>query len=270
MTNLSIDQLRKKKALEITLTLFKGPKGVREIRDAVEGSFTTIGKRIEELTSGSIVEEVYPGGMKRFKRPLPRRMMKLTDEGHNLVDSLIQSGFLRTPPLQKERHKWILLVLKIMGPVKGRTRLIKLLFLMKFRVGLKKEVSFKFRPWIYGPWSKDIIDDLRDLQRDGLIYEIPEPCKESEFKEEKVRYIYTLTPSGNDLTKELAEKISNDALQRLADLRSFNKMSLNKLLKFVYRNYPSFITNSAIMKRVLDSFDIEELEQSIDSQSSGT
>lgn len=251
---MAFEALRKRKAVEITLTLFNGTKGVREIHDAVEGSFSTISKRIEELMSASIVEEVCPRGMERLRRPLLRRVMKLTDEGRNLIDSLVQSGFLNMPPLRKQRQKWILSVLSTLGIVKGRTKFIKLLFLLKFKFGLQGRIPFKFRPWIYGPYSKDIIDDLKDLQKDGWISEKAESYRKSEFREETLRFSYALTPSGARLARELLAQMPYETVEKLRSLRPFNALSLNKLLEYVYYNYPNFITNSAIVERVLDSY----------------
>ena len=251
---MAFDVLRKKKAVEIALTLFIGTKCVREIRDAVGGSFTTIGKRIEELIKANIIEEVYPKGIEEYKRHLPRRVIRLAGEGRKLVGSLIQSGFLSVPLLQKYRQKWILLVLRVLNVVRGRTRLIKLLFLLKFEFGLKKGMSFKFRPWIYGPYSKDIVQDLEVLQKDGLVYERPESYKKSEFKEEKICYIYTLTPKGAKSAQGFLEEVSPSILQKIENLRPFNEMALGKFLEYIYYNYQEFITSSVIVERVLDSF----------------
>src|SRR5688572_9464290 len=57
---------------------------------------------------------------------------------------------------------------KVNEPITGRTRLIKMLFLFKeelwpkFRKGvdLQDEEMYNFIPWNYGPFSKDVYDDL--------------------------------------------------------------------------------------------------------------
>jgi DNA-binding HxlR family transcriptional regulator len=251
---LAFNALRKRRAVEIALSLFGGPKCVREIRDAIEGSFTTIGMRIEELVEANIIEEAHAEGIQYYKKPFPKRVMRLTDEGQRLVDSLIQSGFLSVLPLKKTRQKWILLVLKALGGVKGRTRLVKLLFLLKFEFDLKREISFRFRPWIYGPYSKDIIGDLRDLQIDDLICERSVPHRRNEFREEKLRYAYNLTSRGAKLAQEYGEKVPYDIMEKIGRLKPFNEMTLDKLLEFVYYNHQDFITSSTIVERVLDFF----------------
>jgi uncharacterized protein YwgA len=129
-----------------------------------------------------------------------------------------------------------------------------LLFLLKFEFDLKKEISFRFRPWIYGPYSKDIIDDLRDLQIDDLICERPVPYRRNEFREEKLRYTYNLTPRGAKLAQECGEKVPYDILEKIGRLKPFNEMTLDKLLEFVYYNHQDFITSSTIVERVLDFF----------------
>lgn len=250
---MAFETLRKKRAVEIALTLSGGAKCVREIREAIEGSFTTIGKRLEELVRVNIVQEVYPRGIQNYKRPFPRRVMRLTDEGQKLVDSLIQSGFLNVLPLKKDRQKWVLLALQVLGVVRGRTRFIKLLFLLKFKFDLKR-MSFKFRPWIYGPYSKDAVQDLEELQKDGLICERPEFYRRRDFKEEKVCYVYTLTPKGAKLAREFLAQVSRDVIKKLENLRMFNEMTLERLLEYIYYNYQEFITRSEIVERVLDSF----------------
>lgn len=248
---MTFDVLRKKKAVEIALALLAGAKGVREIRDSVGGSYTTIGKRLRELLKAGIIAEESLTGMEYGKRPLPKRLMRLTNEGRELVQSLVQSSFLKLPSLQKERQKWIMLLLWVLKTIRGRTRFMKLLFLLKFKFGLKKGNSFKFKPWIYGPYSKDVAQDLRELREDGLIFETPESYRRSEFREEEILYIYTLTPEGAKLTQELLVKISHNGLKELENLRPFNEMTLDKLLEYIYYNYPKFVTHSAIVKRIL-------------------
>jgi uncharacterized protein YwgA len=117
----------------------------------------------------------------------------------------------------------------------------------------EKEISFKFRPWIYGPYSKDVVDDLEDLRKTGLIYERSEPFRKSGLGEKKVGYIYTLTPTGARLASEFLEKVSFDTVKKLQNLRAFNEMELDKFLRHIYHNYPRFVKYSTIVERVLYS-----------------
>ena len=246
----------KKKAIPILLTLFKGAKGVQEIQEAIGGSYTTINKRIEELLGAKPIKEEYLTGEEFGEVPPNKRWIQISDDGRRLIQSLVTSNFLKIPLLNKDRQKWIILVLHLLKTVSGRTRLTKLLFLSKHELGVRRGNSFKFEAGKYGPFSREIMWDTEELQNDGLISVRETKPPKNEFSDdEKTRYIYRLRPQGEALVHELLADLPDEILQRLEKLRRFNKMPLLKLLRYIYERYPKFIVNSIIVNRVLEHWE---------------
>ena len=241
---MSFDILRKAKGVEILCALLDGGMGVREIREAVGGSNTTIKQRLEELQKGDLLKE-------EFFATRPKRLIKLTVKGKNLAKSLVDAGFVRKPMLRKLREKWILLLLHFLKKIDGRTRLMKLLFLLKNEGGFRERNFHKFKPYRYGPFSKEVILDLEELQDLEFIKLEYRQLPKDEFGEKAGAYIYTLTPKGESLVTELLELVSYDAIRKINKLKRFNKMRLTSLLEYVYKRYPRYITNSEIVEKIL-------------------
>jgi len=165
-------------------------------------------------------------------------------------------------------------------PVIGRTRLVKMIFLFQkeylshFKKGteLSEENFYKFFPWDFGPFSKEIYDDimffsLRDFINDEVSDEelLPEAAAEwqewmrlssidennnniSEYDEK----VYKLSEKGLTFTKELYQRLSNDQKKSLKIFKEkINKAPLKVILKYVYETYPDFTTESKIKDKVI-------------------
>lgn len=241
---LSFDILRKAKGVEILCALLDGGMGVREIREAVGGSNTTIKQRLKELQEDDLIKE-------EFFATRPKRLIKLTVKGKNLAKSWVESGFIRKPMLRKLREKWILLLLHFFKDIHGRTRLMKLLFLLKNEGGFRERNFHKFKPYLYGPFSKEVILDLEELQDRKFIELEYRQLPKDEFGEKAGTYVYRLTPKGESLVTELLEHVSSDVIRKINKLKRFNRMRLSTLLEYVYKRYPTYTTNSEIGEKVL-------------------
>lgn len=246
---MAFDILRKKKAAEILLVLLKGQKGVREIQEAVGGSFTTVTQRIREFRKAHLIREEYLTGTEFGEIPRNKLLLGLTEDGRKLTQSLVESGFLRIPLLRKDRDKWIILILGLLHGIKGKTRFMKLLFLWRFDLGHRTGNFFKFKPYNFGPYSEDVEQDLKELQDDNLVHQESVPYNEGDHGED--RFEYSLTPEGDKISQELLKDLSSDERETLEKLKTFDEMSLDQLLEYVYRKYPRFITGSTIKERVL-------------------
>jgi len=249
---LSFDILRKAKGVEILCALLDGGMGVREIRESVGGSNTTIKQRLEELQEEGLIKE-------EFFATRPKRLMKLTEKGKKLTQSFVDSGFVRKPMLRKLRGKWILLLLHFFKEIESRTRLMKILFLLKNEGGFRKGNFHRFKPYIYGPFSKDIIFDLEELQdREFIELEYRQHPKH-EFGKKAGIYIYRLTTKGESLVTELLEHVSPDTIRKIKKLKRFNRMQLTRLLEYVYKHYPRYTTKSEIVEKILHNHPRENL-----------
>lgn len=238
--------------MEVLCTLLNGAKGIREIREAIGGSYTTIGIRVKELLEQTLVKDELLTDLTFGKKPSDKRLISLTPKGHELAQSLVDSGFLRTPKLSKDRQKWVILLLHSLKTVRGRTRLIKLLFLLKHEMRCDKSSPYRFRPGKFGPFSKAIVVDLEELENRKLIKVERKKYPMDEYKEEETMYFYRLRPESEELIRELSERVPAGTMDKFMNLGKYNAIPLRELLRHVYENYPSFITNSIIVQDILE------------------
>ncbi len=165
-------------------------------------------------------------------------------------------------------------------PIDGRTRLTKMLFLFKeealphFRAGTKinDENFYTFFPWNFGPFSRDVYDDLTFFELHDFIVRdeseeetLPEAAAEwdrwlnlskadsgddsySEYDEQE----FKLTPKGAEFAKALYDSLSIEQHKLLKSFKAkLVKTPLKAMLQYVYTNYPDQTTKSQIKEQVL-------------------
>lgn len=145
------------------------------------------------------------------------------------------------------RERWILRLLyapskgETGGPIVGKTRLMKGLFLVqkKFEDDLGRDPGFSFHPDKYGPLDPkvyDAIDNLKDL---NLINQHPsEQYDGDEFE---------LSNEGYEVAGTLFEQLSDEEQNLLIWIKSRHLYrDLDKLLSFVYTRYPKSAEKSVL------------------------
>ena len=195
----------------------------------------------------------------------------------------------KTKKLKKGDILLLLMYADEYSPIRGRTRLQKIIFVFeneiykqyKFNQKLDlKTDGFGFRAHNFGPFSKQVFDLLELFVNIGMVeikYDdnnIEEALKSiddddiscddirqlPDFEDDEIScgdhfdYIYSITPIGikfvHDKLISYIEKEQIDALTRLK--KTFNDYSLNNILKYVYRKYPDMTTESIIREKVLE------------------
>lgn len=174
------------------------------------------------------------------------------------------------------------------SPIRGRTRLQKMAFVFEKEIlekygfsknlGKTADSAFGFTAHNYGPFSSKILElmdffvninmvqitcadadsyeealdsiddndiinaDLRELSIDEEELDI---CREPE---------YSLTKNGKQYVKDkLISYVTNSQIEALTTLKAtFNKYSLNKILKYIYSKYPDMAKESLIKERVME------------------
>src|SRR5437773_11856616 len=63
----------------------------------------------------------------------------------------------------------LLVTMRELGEVAGRTRLQKTIYLLRERFGVP--FRFRFKPYFYGPYSEDLSDSVENLVALGMIEE---------------------------------------------------------------------------------------------------
>ena len=169
-------------------------------------------------------------------------------------------------------------------PIVGRTKLTKMMFLFekeiynKFFEDYIEIVLPEFNPYLFGPFSKQLFDDLaffesiKMIKTNETLIPISDACKvecEEAFADEidvdddwkeasfecssKYELEYSLTVVGRRYVDEKLWKLFS-ALQK-EKLKNFkaqiNKISLNTLLNYVYNKYPETTKESIIVDKYL-------------------
>jgi len=137
----------------------------------------------------------------------------------------------------KIQEEFILQVLSLLNTIKGKTRLMKFLFLLEKsgRIG----VDFSFEPKHYGPYSKCIDNLLDNLKKKDKI--------SSYYDQNNKTVIYSITDKGYTQIKNnpLNNRIFTIVEETIGDLRELN---LKELINLVYSRYPEYTFLSKIKK----------------------
>jgi len=144
------------------------------------------------------------------------------------------------------------------GHINGITRLEKLLFLATKEQGIDKLVvdPFVFRPYHYGPYSKEVYEAVELLEEAGLVQEErflgENQLDEAEelaldvSEELGVERRFRLTPAGEKVADLLASR-TPEAFESLSSVKkTYGNLSLKRLIRYVYSRYPEFAEKSVI------------------------
>lgn len=162
--------------------------------------------------------------------------------------------------------------------ITGRTRIIKLMFLFqkelfkKFKNDHTSLSEVKFQAWHFGPWSKDIYDDIEFLKNIGFL-SVKESGQEASYGEaeendlwgndlevfedeleEFAQEEFSLQELGTNFTQTKWEQLSDNQRSVLITFKErFNSVPLYALLEYVYTKYPESTEKSKIKDKVLGS-----------------
>jgi len=154
------------------------------------------------------------------------------------------------PPLPRATYVLLLLDADNGAPIRGRTRLEKLTFLVQMRIvdGLKVGVtqeSYRFRPFHYGPYTEEVFDDLMALQMLGLV---------SIVGDDEAQQTFAITPRGHEAVQRLVQeaRVTSVLVDEIRKIKAtFGRMNLDQLVQRVYTDYPQYTEKSHIKDRYL-------------------
>jgi len=155
-------------------------------------------------------------------------------------------------------------------PISGRTRLMKLIYLLdkvkKIPKALGVRYYYGFEAYDYGPFSKDVYDDIEFLSNVGLInitysgesseadqieenlfsmdISIPREEKDSLLREEH----FSLTKRGREFVeKQLISSLNESIKDKIIAIKQVEgAMPLSVLLRYVYSRFPESAVNSTL------------------------
>jgi len=161
------------------------------------------------------------------------------------------------------------------GRINGITRLEKLAFLLEEETDFRKRARIpttplQFKPYHYGPYTKEIYDAVSFLVSIGLVkerrvdatsgLEIGEEyegldsadlgtsgASDQPYTERRLE----LTDVGQKVARILADRVGPDAVDSITTLKDrFGSMSLNQLLRYVYAARPDMAAASRIKDKL--------------------
>jgi len=143
--------------------------------------------------------------------------------------------------------------------VKGATRFQKLVFLVQ----KEKRFAdvFDFEPYKYGPYSSELAATVRGLEARGLVKTDTET---NAYGQERV--VYTLTTEGiSRIREEMNERDLEEVFDAVEDIKTnYNDWGTERLLRYVYRKYGEYATDTDIdLDRLFDP-DASVFEESED------
>lgn len=154
----------------------------------------------------------------------------------------------------RKRAEWILRLLyapdsrgRKKGPLFGKTRMMKACFLIHRKMGENfpdVETGFDFRPDKYGPLDPDVYSALSLLETEEKI--TIEDCDEHSDKYESTKY--SLTKEGARKAETLFIELPEKQQELVKWVKSEHALkNLNKLLVYVYDEYPEMTTKSELV-----------------------
>jgi len=153
---------------------------------------------------------------------------------------------------------------KVAEPIRGTTRLQKLLFLLWKEGAFYEDVRdlYGFRAYDFGPCMDDLYDDL-DFAEDINLLKVEEVPSGNEYEgadedafikdfgfrliKKPTRRDFSLTEIGKEAAKEIYDSLDDARRERLNKIKKrFNTMPFFALLRYVYRKYPAFAKKSVL------------------------
>ena len=131
----------------------------------------------------------------------------------------------------------------------GRTRLEKLIFVIQKRLIEDKKLgitasNYDFRPYNFGPFTEEVLDDVESLSLMSLV----SIDREGDNQE------YDLTTKGVSAVESLIAKhrLTPEFVSEIRKIAKFlGDLPLQELVERVYKEYPDYAKNSLIKSRFL-------------------
>jgi len=131
-------------------------------------------------------------------------------------------------------------------PIEGRTRLQKMVFMLQQELKESSNISedqlYEFFAYDYGPFSKELAEEIDDLIEKGLIVEHPDEFDDGE----KVKYLYEIKSQGvRAIQNHRGDEHASDVIEAAREMKQrFNETPLPDVIDEVYSEYPEYAEES--------------------------
>lgn len=129
-------------------------------------------------------------------------------------------------------------------PIEGRTRLQKMVFLVQKElenegISLDGNESYEFWAYDYGPFSKELADEIDTLLAEKKLDET-----EKSFDDGKIKYQYQLLEAG-EFNADGHERKLAAVTEKAEEIKAtYNDLALPEVIDEVYTRYPEYAKNS--------------------------
>jgi uncharacterized protein len=153
------------------------------------------------------------------------------------------------------------------GSLEGVTRLEKLIFLLERETPAREWMTEKadFRSYRFGPFSSKVYEAVDTLVAADMLRDSASKADDVADRWESVNALldegdldpyttrdFTLTPRGKQYYDALLAELPPNAEQVLGDFkRTFARLPLRQLVRYVYERYPQFTDQSEIRHEIL-------------------
>jgi len=127
----------------------------------------------------------------------------------------------------------------LLAKLEGKTKLQKLVFLLDKELNIIKDQGYNFVPYKYGPFSKELIEDVEMLILIGLVG-TEEDVKEFNGEEVTIT-VYKLTDRGKSMARRIYNELIDEEKRRINKLKEFNIRSAKSLTEYVHKTYPEYV-----------------------------
>lgn len=131
-----------------------------------------------------------------------------------------------------------ILALKLAGRIDSKTKFQKLIFLAKQENKLQTEYTFDW--YFYGPFSRQLAEDLDMMIRLGLIE--TEDIASLKNSQPIIKTAFSLTNEGQKIAITINSKEREEKLKKVID--EWNVKELDGILKYVYGRYKELMSKS--------------------------
>lgn len=164
-------------------------------------------------------------------------------------------------------------------PITGRTRLTKMVFLFEKEIqkdffdGIQFQLP-EFKAYNFGPFSKDLFDDLNffisigficteetlmplsNAEKHELERAVDDEWADADFDDDDqdaVELKYFLSLKGKKYVEDTVWKLFSESQKQTLQVfkKQINTISLDSLLKYVYNKYPDYANKSVIAEKYL-------------------
>src|SRR5437870_3606062 len=123
------------------------------------------------------------------------------------------------------------LLLRLIGgmdnAVTGRTMMQKIVFILRSKFHKFQDYSYSLH--YYGPFSRDLADELDRLRLQGMIVETPV------YFQDKTRYDIGLTNVGRELLEHMPKNVQGDLQSMISAANGLNSTQLGDVIDEAYQ-----------------------------------